>query len=265
MPTEKQRKDRRVAVIALTSVLLIVIVIIVKIVAGGKNYDPLTLCPEDGNYPRTAVLLDATDRLCESQAKKVEEEIINNLLKQPDHDEWVGIFILHENNLTLPAPEIALCSPGKANPLIQNPEWVQRRFEEKFQKPMAAAIKRLIQTSPHTTSPIHEMIKAVALDRNFDDPTKKRRLIVISDMLQHTPPEYSHYRDGADFQVWRNSIHGRDFPQFSLSDVEVEVLYLKRTGDLARSVQNNEDHILFWKNYFSELGASIEWSPAVCK
>ena len=99
------------------------------------------------------------------------------------------------------------------------------------------------------------MIWAVALDRNFDS-TKKRRLIVVSDMLQNTP-EYSHYQNGADFSAWRNSAHGREFPQFSLLGVEVEILYLKRTDDFARAAQNR-GHVRFWEDYFVELGAFVK-------
>ena len=258
-PSEKRRrKKRRNAVAALAAALSVVAAIVIAIAPWDVgNYDPSSLCPKDGNYPRTAVLVDATDSLSESQVKTVAEEI-NALRDRLTLHEWVGIFVLNEDNLILPAPEIALCYPGDgatANPLIRNPDLIQRQFEKKFQRPMESAIQRLAKTPPQVTSPIHEMIRAVALDRNFDS-TKKRRLIVVSDMLQNTP-EYSHYRNDADFSAWRNSAHGRGFPQFSLLGVEVEILYLKRTDDFARAAQNL-GHVRFWENYFAELGASVK-------
>ena len=259
-PTEKrQRKKRRNAILALAAALAVVALIVVIIAPWERGqYNQANLCPRSGDYPRTAVLVDATDSLSESQVKAVVEEI-NALRDRIALHEWVGIFVLNEDNLTLPAPEIALCYPGDrstANPLIRNPELIQRQYEKKFQRPMESAIEQLAQAPPQSTSPIHEMIQAVALDRNFDS-TKKRRLIVVSDMLQNTPPEYSHYRDGADFSAWRNSAHGRKFPEFSLLCVEVEILYLKRTDDSARAAQNR-GHVRFWEDYFAELGASVK-------
>lgn len=259
-PSEKRRRKKRaVAVLALAVTLSLAAAAVVVVAPWDTGrLDLATLCPKDGNYPRTAVLVDATDSLSEHQVKTVVEEI-NVLRDRLVLHEWVGIFVLNEGNLSLPAPEIALCYPGDestANPLIQNPDLIQRKFEEKFQHPMEDAIERLAQAPPQATSPIHEMIRAVALDRNFDS-TKKRRLIVVSDMLQNTPPEYSHYRDGADFSAWRNSAHGREFPQFSLLGVEVEILYLKRPDDFARAAQNR-GHVSFWEEYFAELGASVK-------
>lgn len=257
-PSEKRRrKNRKVAVFALAVALSLVAGIVIAIAPWeAEKYDRVTLCPKDGDYPRAAVLVDATDSLSESQRKTVMDEI-NALRGRLALHEWVGIFVLNEDNLTLPAPEIALCYPGDgstANRLIRNPDLIRRHFEKKFQRPLESAIERLAQAPSRATSPIHEMIRAVALDRNFDS-TKKRRLIVISDMLQNTPPEYSHYRDGADFSAWRNSAHGKAFPEFSLLGVEVEILYLKRAND--RDVQNR-GHVSFWEDYFAELGASVK-------
>lgn len=259
-PSQKRRRKQRMhAILALASVLSLVVIAAVLFAPWERQeYDLKTLCPYDGNYPRTAVLVDATDTLNESQIKTVLEEM-NDLRNRLALHEWVGIFILNEDNLNLSAPEIALCYPGDrstANPLIQNPELIQREYETKFKNPMESAIKRLAQSSPQGTSPIHEMIYSVALNRDFDS-TKQRRLIIVSDMLQHTPPGYSHYRDGVDFDAWRNSPHGRGFPQLSLLGVEVEILYLQRANDHSRAVQNR-GHVYFWENYFAELGASVQ-------
>lgn len=251
---QHRRKKRIYAGLALGCALLVFIA--VAILGLRKDQiDSNTLCPLDGNYARTAILIDATDSLSDSQIKSAMEEI-NNLRRRLAINEWVGIFILNENNLTLPAPEIALCYPGDgstASPLYENPELFQRRFEKDFQKPMEDAIKQLAEMPPQATSPIHEMIQAVALDRNFDS-TKQRRFIVVSDMLQNTP-QYSHYQNGVDFEAWKNSPHGETFPQFSLLGVDVEILYLKRVK--TQSVQTR-GHIFFWEKYFAELGAFIK-------
>ena len=219
------------------------------------EYDPETLCPTDGDYSRTAVLIDATDALNASQVKTIREEI-NALRKRLTLHEWVGIFVLDEDNLVLPRPEVALCNPGDestANPLYENPNQIRRRFEREFRAPIEASVERLAHLPPKPTSPILEMIRAVALDPNFDS-TKDRRLIVISDLLQNVS-EYSHYRQGADFDQWRNMPYASEFLELSLLDVEVDILYLKRTS--SRSLQTH-GHVAFWNDYFGAVGAVVQ-------
>ena len=187
-------------------------------------------CPDDGNYPRTAVLIDATDSLSATQAKAVREEV-EGLRRRLGRYEWVGVFVLSEDNLVLPVPEIQKCNPGsEPNPIYENPELVRRRFETEFRRPIDDAIARLVNaTRPSSTSPILEMIRAVALDRNYVS-TQPRRLIVVSDMLQNVS-RYSHYRDRGDFPSWRNTEYAREFLQVSLLGVDVEILYLRRVDE----------------------------------
>lgn len=217
-------------------------------------FDPETMCPKDGGYPRTAVLLDASDSLSSSQVKAV-GEYLRDLRGRLAEREWLGLFVLREDNLVLPAAEIARCNPGsRANPLFENPRLVRRRFEEEFRRPIEEALARLARdANPQAASPILEMIEAVALDRNFDF-TQARRLIIVSDMLQNAPA-YSHYRGAPDFAAFRESDYGRRFMEVSLLGVQVEILYLKR--EAARAAQTAA-HIQFWEEYFAAAGARLD-------
>lgn len=250
------RRDRPKAPFIVLGVVFAILVVLVVVALWPRGeYDPETLCPTDGDYSRTAVLIDATDALNASQVKTIREEI-NALRKRLTLHEWVGIFVLDEDNLVLPRPEVALCNPGDestANPLYENPHQIRRRFEQEFRAPIEASVERLARLPSKPTSPILEMIRAVALDRNFDS-TKNRRLIIVSDLLQNVP-DYSHYRQDADFDRWRDMPYAREFLELSLLDVEVEVLYLKRTD--ARSLQTH-GHIAFWEGYFDAVGAVVQ-------
>lgn len=217
--------------------------------------DPKTLCPKHGDYPRTAVLIDATDALGDSQLKTIREQL-DALRDRLALHEWVGIFVLGEDNLVLPTPSVALCFPGdesSANPLYQNPRMVQSRFEREFRAPIDAAVEQLANLPPSATSPILEMIRAVALDRHFD-ATVGRRLVIVSDLLQNVP-DYSHYQSPADFQQWRQTPYAREFLQLSLLGVRVDVLYLKRVDLRARQTRG---HVAFWESYFDAVGATVE-------
>ena len=213
------------------------------------------LCPTDGNYPRTAVLIDATDSLSASQVKTIREQL-NALRRRLALHEWVGVFVLDEDNLVLPSPAVALCYPGdesSANPLYENPRDVQRRFEREFQAPIDAAVARLEGLPPSGASPILEMIQAVALDRNFDSTTG-RRLVVVSDLLQNVPA-YSHYQTVPDFARWRDTPYANEFLQLSLLGVHVDILYLRREATRNRQTRG---HVAFWEDYFDAVGAVVD-------
>ena len=255
-PMSPRRRSQRpkAPFIALAVVLAALAALVAVALIPRAEYDPDSLCPTDGEYPRTAILIDSTDSLSTSQVKSIREEI-NALRNRLALNEWVGIFVLDEDDLTLPAPVVALCNPGNestANPLYENPMQIQRRFDQEFRKPIEEAVEELADLPPKPTSPIFEMVRAVALDRDFDS-TRKRRLIVISDMLQNTAV-YSHYRGDADFERWQGTNHAKEFLQLSLLGVEVEILYLKRPE--VRSLQTH-GHVAFWESYFDAVGAEV--------
>ena len=265
MTRAEKRRLRRWIIIIIIAILVSLISVAIYFAAPWKAgaYDAVTFCPHGGEYPRTAVLIDATDSLDESQIKTVIDNI--NSLRQPGANreplalyEWVGVFVLNEDNLILPEPTVALCYPGSestANPVYENPRRIQDKYEKGFRRPMEETARRLAQTPEQPSSPIFEMIRAVALDRNFD-ASQKRRLIIASDMLQNVA-EYSHYRDGADYAKWRGTPYARDFLQPSLlRGVTVEIWYLKRADNPARALQTRR-HVDFWQQYFRDVGAEV--------
>ena len=254
MAQRRRRGRPKAPFLALGAAVGVLVALVVVALWPRGEYDPKTLCPQDGDYSRTAVLIDATDSLSATQVKAIREEV-GALRDRLALHEWVGIFVLDEDNLVLPSPNVALCYPGDestANPLYENPRQIRRRYEREFQAPIEAALERLASLPAERTSPILEMIRAVALDRNFDS-TKGRRLIVVSDLLQNVP-DYSHYRTNPDFGKWRDTAYGREFLQLSLLDVNVDILYLKRAD--ARSLQTR-GHVAFWEDYFDAVGAVV--------
>ena len=255
MAARRRRSRPQAHIVALGIALFVAIAVLTVGLWPQRDYDEKTLCPKDGDYPRTAVLIDATDALNASQVKTIREEVTALRDRLALH-EWVGIFVLNEDNLVLPAPEVALCYPGDestANPLYENPRQIRRRFEREFRDPIEAAVQHLADLPSRPTSPILEMIRAVALDRNFDS-TKGRRLLVVSDLLQNVP-EYSHYRAEPDFEQWRQTPYAREFLLLSLLDVQIDVLYLRRTETRPRQTRG---HVKFWEEYFHAVGAVVE-------
>ena len=221
-----------------------------------SRFDPETFCPHDGSDWHTAILIDASDPLSSTQVKRV-LEMLGDLRRDLRLHEWVGLYVLDENDYALPQPEFALCSPGseeQANPLYENPERIRRTFEEEFQQPLVLAVEELgTEGQPEqSTSPILEMIRAVATDRSFRF-SGTRRLVIVSDMLQNMP-EYSHYRGTADFGQFSGLEYAKPFLGMSLLDVDVEIIYLKRAQTARLQTRG---HIRFWEEYFDSLDASL--------
>ncbi len=224
--------------------------------ASQSQYDPETFCPLDGSDRHTAVLIDASDPLSATQVKRV-REYIEDLRKNLEPYEWVGLYVLNQDNLVLPQPVFSLCNPGnadQANPLYENPERIREQFESRFLRPMAEAVESLVASRLETqnTSPILEMIRAVASDRRFR--SGNRRLIVISDMLQNVP-QYSHYSGDYDFDSFRLNPYSENFLGVSLLMTEIEVIYLKRPSTVNLQTHG---HVGFWERYFDAVDASLE-------
>lgn len=252
----KQKRQRTYA-IAVFAIMMSAVAVFLYVAAPWRvnDYDEKTLCPKNGQYLRTAILIDATDSLEESQIKSL-LEATTDLRNRLELYEWVGVFVLNEGNLTVPKPEIALCNPGNedtANPLYQNPREIKRKFEKQFAKPLRRTIEKLASLPKQDRSPIIEMIRSVALSFDFDS-SQKRKLIIVSDMLQYVD-EYSHYDGKVDYAAWKKTPYAAEFLDLPLSEVEVEIWYVKRP-DLGK-LQTHR-HIQFWVDFFKDAGANLK-------
>jgi len=220
------------------------------------SYDSETFCPLDGSERHTAILIDASDTLSPTQVNRVIDHV-DGLRRDLDLHEWVGLYVLDEDDISLPQPVFALCNPGsgaQANPLYENPERVRRQFEQKFSRPLAEAVESLATDArqEQSTSPILEMIRAVATDRRFS-ASSGRRLLVVSDMLQNMPA-YSQYGGDFDFDAFRRLPYAEQFLNVSLLEVDVELIYLKRAHTARLQTRG---HIDFWESYFDAVDASL--------
>jgi hypothetical protein len=218
--------------------------------------DATTLCPEGGSPSEVvAVLLDMSDELTEPQRLAVK----NGLAVQIDAVTRFGlveIFAVDKVADRVIAPVVHRCNPGSGtdmNRWYQNPDIAKRRWNE-FHRELEAELTRLLSGQGASASPIMEAIQAIAL-RTFNPPkyrTLARRLVVVSDLLQHVP-EYSQYDQASDFESFRTT------PYFTkvradLDGVKVSSLYLVR----APTPQPWPAHRLFWEKYFSVQGAVLE-------
>lgn len=257
MRRDRHKKQRGVAFGVLGALLLGLGGVIAVGPWNAVPIDPNTFCPKGGAHSRTAILFDATDPMDEQTTARVRTHAEELVRERLELHEWAGVFVLDEDNLALPTPSIALCNPGNestCNPLVVNCQDVARSFEKKFEHPMQEAIESLSELPAGERSPILEMIRSVALARHFEG-AKRGRLVVVSDMLQHVPGTYSHYKGGYDFVRWSDSDYAREFLRPMLDGVEVEIWYIKRPE--LRGVQTRR-HVDFWEDYFAATGARVK-------
>lgn len=221
------------------------------------DIDSESLCPtnqEPSAY--FAIVLDASDPFNEIQRTAIKRELDDLWTRVPGHGE-VRVFGLAVDDAT-PATEVfRVCNPGSgegADPIMQNPARLQKRFEE-YLKKLERGEREWLRKEGTKVSPIMEALQAVAL--SFPVRTgKPRSVILVSDLLQHSS---------------RFSLYGGRLPEFAdfersqsysrlMADVRgatIEVLFVGRDGALEAELQRGSRLVRFWEQYFTSLGASV--------
>jgi hypothetical protein len=219
-----------------------------------------TLCPR--NAPPSAVvvvLLDMSDRM--SMPQKLE---VRNALDRIVRDEipkhgLVEVYAVGRIGEPVIKPAFHLCNPGSGmdlSPFYQNPELARSRWEEKFKQRLDAELLRQFGEPDSRHSPIFEAIQATAL-RTFGNPRHDgvaKRLVIVSDLLQHVPGKASHYGSIPEFTKFKNDPYFNEV-RTDLRGIAVTALYLLRLN--ARETQGRQ-HITFWEQYFAAQGGSME-------
>ncbi len=134
--------------------------------------------------------------------------------------------------------------PERTNPLFQNARMTQQQWDEEFQHALDGALRSAQSGGRGATSPILAALRAIAADPDYDPSIPHRRLVVVSDMLEHDPNGFSLYVSGANYASWRTQTHAEpaDF-----SGVDLRVVPLDRPDD----AQNQLDALTnFWPAYF---------------
>lgn len=222
--------------------------------ANSDPLDPATLCPKSHPLGHTIVLVDRTDPLTEEH-KALLKGAMDRASATLIPDERLSVFLIEAEAPVVPIPVFSRCKPrdgADASWLYENERLIRARYENEFLEPLSAKIRGLEKPAEAPQSPIMETVRNIAALPEFTDATERRRLIVVSDLLQNIPA-YSQYRRAADFDAFIASPYGRSVVA-DLAGVEVEVVYLRRQKDVHHQ---GERHLVFWRQYFAESGAFI--------
>lgn len=216
-----------------------------------SKIDEATLCHAGGPVNATVMLLDMTDPLNPTQQARL-RNLLDNEIAASSVDTMVALGVVSEDAGNW-GVRFAKCKPETgetANVLYENPAQIARRYEEEFIEPMKATLDRLVGGDSENQSPIMEAMQSlISQTPEFSKVHGRRKLIIVSDMLQHSDT-LSFYRGHG----WDRFIetHADQRLADNLAGVDVEIIRIPRGGGNVPSNAIVED---FWSRYFDKQGS----------
>jgi hypothetical protein len=213
--------------------------------------DDVTGCRTDREDPaHTIVLVDQSDPF-----NATDLDWVRSLLDGEARGlERYGRLTLVVPNSASPYDPVQVftgCSPGsaaEANPIFQNPKMIEQAWERKFHEPLMTRADEALADTVAPSSPLMEAMYTLADRPDFQDHVPARRLILVSDLMQHSPG-FSMYKNGADEDAW------------AASDIADMRAGLDSVQVVARIVPRQQyalplgDVKAFWRDWFEAAGA----------
>lgn len=241
-----------------TVVGIVLLATIILALMGGYGYfrlkaaqaialDPATYCPVGGPVSTTAVLLDLTDPVAKPTLTDIKNRFEALMAEIPEGGQ-LTVLALTEQTSEI-EEKVSVCNPGdgkNVDPMTSNPRLARQRWEEAYRKPLDSFIEGLSNQATASRSPIMAGIQQIALNL-FNSPRARqgsKRLIVVSDMLEHTDA-YSHYREGASMGGYEAS-RARDMFRTPLQEVDIQLLFIQRLNAPVPQL----DLVEFWAAWF---------------
>ena len=238
--------------------------LLVGVASAVDDINPRTLCPKGGSKTQTILLIDTSDVL-PTVAQARLEELLKNFYN-PDTENYIkqgGELIVYRiaSEVSDMGAPINACSPG--NP--KDRTWTDNLFTGKYDqlRQWRRFLKRIKQALPkpdeqiaQSGSPLLESIAVVAAKHIPNIGTGKNRkptrLILFSDMMQHSK-NLSHYKTLPGMAQFK-TLRGFAEMDSKLSDVEVRLFYIRRTGLESKQTR---DHYYWWTQVIEQAGGII--------
>lgn len=222
--------------------------------------DPQTLCRTDiGLAAHTFVLVDSTDRLEPRHRRKLRAVMSQERarLGQFDRLTLVRLNVRRPQEPTILFSKCLPRPPEQANPLFENARMAQEVWDEAFANALDQAVRSAQSGGPQRASPIIAGVRAIAADPDFGEAIRSRRLVLVSDLLEHNPQGFSLYAPGADYAAWvATSPQGP--PDFARVDIRLVPLDRPERAALQAAAIDR-----FWPTFFAAADSrSISTDPA---
>ena len=214
--------------------------------------DETTLCPANGPAAGTVIVLDLTDPIEPSQHALIRQRI-EAVIQDSEAGTLFAVGLVRPEAAERGA-RVVICKPqsgADANELYENPRMIEERYVSDFQLPLEAALAEMLSSGVADSSPILESLQATLADATgFPEASYPRRLIIVSDLLQHSSA-FSFYRGN----TWQSFTESPDFRRLArnLEGVSIEVLRLPRPRARIGDWEDVDD---FWVRYFEHQGVA---------
>lgn len=218
-----------------------------------------SFCPVSGPYAKTVLLIDLTDEISFIQEQKLKNYM--HALADPENPDAIAqytmlsVYLLSESDTdAIPVPIVEVCNPGSGVGLSEftnNPKKANKKFIEKFVKPIDAAIGSIVHTTSADSSPIIESIRGISVSAFAQPPHEGygHNLIIISDMLQNSS-KTSHYREGQDIEA--DKFGGLTADLAMVGKIDIKVFARKEHASL-----QGKALVEYWRNYVRASGSSL--------
>lgn len=186
-----------------------------------------TLCPLTGPLAQTIVLVDATDSISPLARKEIVQRL-NELMRDTSKGALFEVRVL-SGGADKGRIAGSRCNPGtgaNADEWTSNPRKMQQTWDDKFGPPLTAAFEDSLKQTAADQSPIMAALQEISVDRFTAKAMRliKSRIVVISDLLEHTA-DFSLYRSPPTMEAYLASSAARRFrSDFAEAGVELWVL-----------------------------------------
>ncbi len=211
-------------------------------------------CRLDGRLPaHTVVLIDQSDPFQEADVEWAWQLIFDEAQALRKHGR-LTVMGINADNPDQGTIVFSRCSPGsprRANPVFENPKFIQQDWEDKFQTSLQSRVADLILKNRSPVSPLIEHMRGIHRRTDFTDAVEERRIVLVSDLYQNSST-YSTYDSGLNQKRFEEAMYAIEFPNFE--GVEVALFRVDRK----RSIRG-ADLIEFWQATLGDgAGASVE-------
>ena len=207
----------------------------------------------------TIVLVDSTDRLEARHRRKLRAVLAQERARLGQYDR-LTIMRINVRRPQEPAILFSRClprPPEQTNPLFENARMVQATWDEEFAQALDSALRSAGSGGPQRASPIVAALRAVAADPEFGSEIPRRRLVLVSDLLEHNPQGFSLYVSDTNYADWRAA--SPNGPP-DLARVEMRIVPIDRPDNAERQTFALET---FWPAFFDAADVqSVSIDPA---
>lgn len=203
----------------------------------------------------TVILIDTTDPLSAEENRQLRKRV-EQVREKVAKDAKLSVFFIDDKSADMLDEQFCRCNPGSAsdaNPLVSAPRRIAKKWNTSFGTPLDSALHLASARPASRSSPIMEAITYVTEREDFAASIPGRRIVLISDLVQHSAV-YSLLRGASTYASFQRQARDEGMIP-DLKGAEVEIDQLMRPNYRLVQTDRLRD---FWRSYFRDAGVSAD-------